>query len=504
MCGILYYRGDKQSDQNFKKAASLMNHRGPDNLSTFKHNNHKLGHNRLSIIDLDKRSNQPFISGDHVLIFNGEIFNYKELIKEHQLQVKTSSDTEVLLQLFIKYQEKCLEYLNGMFAFIILNTRTNALFVARDRLGIKPMYIYNHNSELIIASEIAAIKSLVNLKPNKFGLRQYSKLRMTVNNDTVYENVSFFPAGNFMQNNVINPYWTLNIEEDKPHDDEKLQWLIEDAIKLRMRSDVPVSTYLSGGLDSTIITALAKPDASWTIGFDTLNEFEWSSLAGSRLGIDCHQLYVGYEEYKTTAKWMIEKRQEPLSVPNEVLIYIMTKKARELGYKVILSGEGADELFWGYDRIFKWAKEQKELTVEGFDSMYCYGSVKDNEVVDYALSTQKSGTPLQKIAHYFQLTHLHGLLRRVDNSTMLCSVEARVPFVDHRLVEYMNGQSFEYKMGNSFKEPLKRIFKNIVPHEIIERPKMGFPVPLDKVFETETLAQGWDEWFKFNLNNVTW
>ncbi len=501
MCGILYYSGRKIDRNQFEAAAKEMNHRGPDNTGFYFDADQSFAHNRLSIIDVSERSHQPFELEDYVLIFNGEIYNYKELIIDHQLQINTKSDTEVLLRMFMKYKENCLQYFNGMFAFVLYNKRNKEVFIARDRLGIKPLYIYNSGSETIVASEISAIHKMVSLEVDEFGLRQYKKLRMTVNNDTVYKNVKFFPAGSYLYNNKVFKYWSLPVEEKEAPEDEELKILIDDAVNLRMRSDVPVSSYLSGGLDSTIITALARPNASWTIGFDSLNEFKWSKIAGDEIGVDCHQISVDYDSFQTAAKELVKHRKEPLSVPNEVLIYLMTLEARKLGYKVILSGEGADELFWGYDRIFRWAKDQKQLTVEGFDAKYCYGTHSDNEVVDYALSITPEGTPLQKVAYYFQIVHLQGLLRRVDNSTMMCSVEGRIPFVDHRLVEFMNGRPFEYKMGNSFKEPLKRIYKNIIPRIVVERSKMGFPVPLNEIYNTADLPSGWDEWFTFNLNN---
>lgn len=503
MCGILFCKSLKVSSKSFKNASRMMIHRGPDNLGYHSFNDVKMSHNRLSIIDLDNRSNQPFKIGPLSIIFNGEIYNYKELIKEHNLLVTTASDTEVLLKMYIKYGSKCLPFLNGMFSFIVYNENTEDVFVARDRLGIKPLYFYKKGAEMILSSEISPIRALKDVQISEFSMRQYSKFRMTINGDTLFDDIKFFPAGSYMESGKIHKYWDLEIcSKPDPQNNDELNELIRKSISLRMRSDVPVSSYLSGGLDSTIITALAQPRSSWTIGFDDLNEFVWSKLAGESLKIDCNQLFVTNQEFLDTADWMIKKRQEPLSVPNEVLIYIMTKRARENGYKVILSGEGADELFWGYDRIFRWANEQKELTVEGFEDKYCYGSRKDLEVVEYALSSLPEGSPVEKVGYYFQITHLHGLLRRVDNSTMLCSVEARVPFVDHNLVEYMNGRSFDYRMGKSFKEPLKKMFKNEIPKEIIDRPKIGFPVPLDNIFNTEDLKTGFDEWFKFNLERI--
>ena len=197
---------------------------------------------------------------------------------------------------------------------------------------------------------------------------------------------------------------------------------------------------------------------------------------------------------------MIKQRKEPLSVPNEVLIYLMTKNVKKLN-TVILSGEGADELFLGYDRIFNWAYNTDSLSLIEFDKFYCYGSNPDDEVLDFALEGLPGETVFEKIAYFFQIYHLKGLLRRVDNSTMLCSVEARVPFVDHRLVELIAGTPFEWRMGPRIKEPLKRIYKNLIPDEVINRKKIGFPVPLKNIFENKK-SKPMDSWMDFNIKSV--
>jgi asparagine synthase (glutamine-hydrolysing) len=169
---------------------------------------------------------------------------------------------------------------------------------------------------------------------------------------------------------------------------------------------------------------------------------------------------------------------------------------------VVLSGEGADELFFGYHRIFNWANKSKNISLDEFDKYYCYGSNQDDEVLDFALEGLHGKNVLDKIAYFFQINHLHGLLRRLDNSSMLCGVEARVPFVDHRLVELLAGCPYDWRMGNSFKEPLKRIFKNTIPKDIIDREKIGFAVDLNKIFKAKE-GTSMDSWLEFNLNSIT-
>ena len=499
MCGILAAINTNVSKDGFVKALRLMEHRGPDNMGTFFDGRNLFGHTRLSILDLNERSNQPFFFKDYMIIYNGEVYNYKELRKEHNLETETTSDTEVVLKMFIKYGEKALDYFNGMFAFLIYNTKTKEVFVARDRLGIKPLYYRQINGGIIFSSEIAPVLSLFDDRISPFAMRQYKKLRMTVRNHTLYEHIFYFPAGYYFKDGEFRQYWELDYSPKEPPTDDELRWLIEDAVQLRKRSDVPVGSYLSGGLDSTVLTYLLRPDHTWTVGFKEMNEFEWGRLAAKNLTSVHHEVLVDKDQFLKTTEWMVRKRKEPLSVPNEVLLYLMTKEVKKEN-TVVLSGEGADELFWGYDRIFRWAHQAKELTIEGFDRYYCYGSERDDEVIAFALENVPEGTVEQKVGYYFQTVHLHGLLRRVDNSTMFNSVEARVPFVDHRLVERLAGVPFEWKMGSSFKEPLKRLFRELIPKEIIERKKVGFPVPLEQIFmELKDGQRPYDAWFDYNL-----
>ena len=504
MCGILFSNYQTVDTKLFKKALNLMHHRGPDNQSYFVKDKVFLGHNRLSIIDLNPRSNQPFHDGDLVMIYNGEVYNYKELILDHHLVVSTKSDTEVVLAMYRKYGSACLEYFNGMFTLIIYDKSTGEIFAARDRLGIKPLYYTNRGDKWILASEIASILKLKDSEFDEFGVRQYRKLRMTIKGYTIYKDIKFFPPGHYLLNGKLKKYWDLSVQHKEPPDDDELRWLIEDAVRLRKRSDVAVGSYLSGGLDSSILTAILRPENTWTVGFKELNEFEWSDLANRDLNTIHHATVVDKNTYLETARWMISKRREPLSVPNEVLIYLMTKNVK-MENTVILSGEGADELFWGYDRIFKWAYHADAMDINEFDKKYCYGTHKDNKVLDFALEGISGSTVLDRVGYYFQIHHLQGLLRRLDNSTMLCSVEARVPFVDHRLVELLAGTPFEWRMGKTFKEPLKRIFNEIIPKDIISRKKVGFPVPLGTIFEEfqEKDKTPMDSWLDFNLDYFT-
>lgn len=213
-------------------------------------------------------------------------------------------------------------------------------------------------------------------------------------------------------------------------------------------------------------------------------------------------MLVTEEQFLDTARELILQRREPLSVPNEVLLYCMTEQVKRHN-TVVLSGEGADELFYGYDRIFKWAAHAGAFDQQEFDALYSYGKHRDDEVLEDALSPFISrGTPERTVAAFFQIAHLQGLLRRLDNATMRASVEARVPFVDHRLVERMAGVPYSYRAAQGVvKAPLKRVFADVVPRQLVDRPKVGFPVDLKRIFSQfgEPEESGMSKWLRFNL-----
>ena len=509
MCGVLFTNLNTITKPKFIESLNLMSYRGPDSQGYYENNNFKMGHNRLKILDLDDRSNQPFFSncGNYICIFNGEIYNYRELAKEHNIRLRTTCDTELLVELYARFKDKMLPMLNGMFAFIIYDLSDNSFFIARDRLGIKPLYFYNSSKGVAVSSEVNALLNfLTSVEIDEIGMRQYKKMRTFFDNRTLYKNIQMFPAGHYycsmseMSISNFSKYWDIDFTLDKDIEDEEIEHLLKSAVDYRNISDVPVGTYLSGGLDSTIITALAKQTHSWTVGFNDNNEFDYSQIAAKEYGVSHHEIVVDYEEFLPALNEIINLRKEPLSVPNEVLLHLLTKQVKKEN-TVVLSGEGADELFFGYDRIFWWA-ESNDWSIESFDKFYSYGTGNDMEIIEEIMSKYNNyDTSLEKIAAFFQKEHLHGLLRRLDSSTMINAVEARVPFVDHRLIELMSAATFNYRTdhGKLIKAPLKRIFSKITPYEIVHRKKIGFPVPLDKIFNSSNL-QPMDAWLDYNLD----
>ncbi len=481
-----------------------MKFRGPDNTTRIMIDSHHFGHQRLKILGLGDDSNQPLYSKSkkHLIIYNGEIYNFNNLAYKYSINLKTGCDTELGIELFEKVGAEFIHELNGMFSILIFNIEDKSIFAARDRLGIKPLY-YSMNRGLYFCSEIAPIKYLIdNITIDEIGLRQYLLLRSFFNNHTIYNEIKSFPPAHYYKNGKFYRYWSIPDKEQSPPTDNELFDLLCSSIEYRKVSDVPIGSYLSGGLDSTLITALAKTKNTWTVGLENENEFKWSSLASCSLKTTHKEVVMSPQLYLSNLKTMVQVRQEPLSVPNEVFIYEMTKKVKEKNM-VILSGEGADELFFGYDRIFKWASQASSWDLKKFSELYSYSTTEDLEIIEYAIDPFVNlKKPILIVAAFFQIAHLHGLLRRLDFATMLCGVEARVPFVDHRIVERLAGTPIEYRMEKGIvKAPLKRLAQGIIPSQIIQRRKVGFPVNLNYIFNNnESFRYNMKKFFKLNLS----
>lgn len=506
MCGLLFVKNLRVPVGRFATAVDSMSHRGPDARGISIHDapghNLLLGHRRLKILDLDPRSDQPFTTPDgrHSIIFNGEIYNYRELAERHSVTLRTTSDTELLLLLYLKLGTELLAQINGMFAFVITDNATGSYFAARDRLGIKPLYVFRRGEAVIFSSEIRPILELTGAADiDPFGVRQYRKLRAFFNGRTIYSQIKMFAAGAFERDGKLEHYWQLPEMQQTPLKDEELRELLRSAVAYRCISDVPVGSFLSGGLDSTIVAALAEKPDTWAVGSTANNEFEYARLAAEKIGSRHHEVVFEEPEFLDVCRMLVRDRMEPLSVPNEVPLYLMTRQVKERN-TVVLSGEGADEAFFGYDRIFRWAATAESFDLHEFDRLYSYGTNPDAEVLEDALSPfQHLKQPLSIVAAFFQTAHLHGLLRRLDNSTMRCGVEARVPFVDHRIVERMAGVAAGYRMQDGIvKAPLKRVFADVIPPAIINRKKVGFPVNLASIFGVPSQA-AMDRWLEFNL-----
>jgi asparagine synthase (glutamine-hydrolysing) len=553
MCGItgIY---SKSPIQNIEERITKMNdsilHRGPDAGGSYIDGNLVLGHRRLSIIDTREVSNQPMHSNndDWHVVFNGEIYNFEEIKSQIDYDFKTTSDTEVILA---AVQEKGVDWFvnqaNGMFAIALYNSNTKVLYLFRDRLGIKPLYFYNNGDQLVFSSEIKAILSsgLVDAKFNEDAVDEYLANRYIRAPYTFFQNIlQLLPGTYLIIDNQLNvsetKYWDLpeHFNMSTTYDEEEilngLDKALTSAIKYRLIADVPLGTYLSGGLDSSLITAITALNKSekvntYTIGFNEINEFEYSEMIAEMYNTEHHEILMHKEDYIANWERLINYKDAPLGVPNEIPLAIMSSKLKEK-ITVVLSGEGADELMGGYGRIFRapFDYENENTTDSFYDyfiSKYDYvpRSMRDElintpktyrEEFDNEIKSSFKNHPNEEnVFRFFHKYHVKGLLQRVDMTTMQTSVEARVPFLDHNLIEYSyNNIPYDLKLrwiddeskkkarsmsSNAYSEDLdtpkyllRKLGYKYLPKEIIERKKIGFPVPLTEWFENlESLAK---------------
>jgi len=569
LCGILGSIG-AVNQHRFRQALDLMEHRGPDAMGTHHRQPFSMGFRRLSIIDLSDEANQPMFTSDgrFGIIFNGEIYNFLEIkdeLVELGYEFVTSGDTEVLLQAFKQWGPKCLDKLNGMFAFAVFDFVEEEVFIARDRLGIKPLYYLIDDGSFSFASEP---KSLIHLSNRPFELNidslcSYLCFRYPVSGSSFFSGIESLPMGHWMKVKngdivQLERYWKLNDAFSLPKSgeaDEQIELLrkkLESSVSKRMIADVPVGSYLSGGIDSSAITALMalnsnSPIHTFTIGFeeDGFNEFEFSRAVSEKFGTNHHEIVLDPQNYLANMEELIRIKDAPLGVPNEVPLFLMSKRLKK-DITVVLSGEGADEIFGGYGRIFRSADDVKlinEWKDRDFESASDlgsrlrerYGGAFDSEIemflhlyrytdlsrmnkligreklenflngptrvaFDRAFSEVEDQDFSTQMMYVFESLHLPGLLQRLDSTTMGASVEGRVPFVDHNLVEYAFTIPVELKMKWKEEPPegiigadssevfdttkwiLKQACSDVLPVEIIERKKLGFPVPLKAWF----------------------
>jgi len=581
MCGILgliRFNGSASIDTGlFKQALDLQKHRGPDDSDSYSDKNVMLGHRRLSIIDLQQHAKQPMISscGNYVLVFNGEIYNYEEIRKNLTAigyVFKTDSDSEVLLNAFIEFGIEAVNQFIGMFSFCFYDRLKEEFHLVRDRLGIKPLYYEISQDGIIFSSEIKSILKLSSCEKsiNIEALSSYFTFRYPILDDTFFTGVHTLPPAHYMKISKdeveIIEYWNLAPCFKKQQEDKgeeyyiaEIKRVLESAVSYRMISDVPIGCFLSGGVDSSVIAAIMSSKSServntFTIGFNETgyNEFEYASQVAKQYNTNHTEITLSGDNYLNAMEELIKIKDSPLSVPNEVPLYLMSKEMKKT-ITVVLSGEGADEIFGGYGRIFrspydlernklldnsqlpekqkaqfkkdfllKYGVSNIDSELEHFFKIYAYTSLDDKcDLLNSKLNLKSIEDKLiSKISEYFEelgddsyenkmmyvfeKVHLLGLLHRVDTSTMAASVEARVPFVDHRLVELAFTIPLKYKlkwtdksacthlMSDKISEVydtpkyiLKKAYEDKLSNDILYRKKMGFPVPLNEWFGGE-------------------
>lgn len=561
MCGIYITNIPYVQSQIEDKLKSIQ-FRGPDNLGFEKADSLWLGHLRLSIIDLDKRSSQPFTYKNLKIVYNGEIFNYKsikdELIKEGY-HFETTSDTEVLIKGFDFWGINILDKLNGMFAFAIYNQKTREIFCARDRLGVKPFYYYYDNSgNFEICSQLRPLIS-VHSKVSEEAISIYLDCGYVPSPFSIIENVYKLPPGNFMiidlSNKSLNvsEYWNLKpvdkYFDNYEHAKNQLHELLIDAVKIRLNSDVSLGTFLSGGIDSALVSSIAAKVSTnkintFTIGFED-PKYDESKIAreyAEIIGSNHVETVCGSNDALTMLPKLIEVYDEPFadsSALPSLLLNSVTKKYAT----VALSGDGGDESFLGYtnfDLLRKFEKIQRiplflrkiisffplhfflkakyetiksilvsktpeELSWKVFTGFETLQKKKTNDWVKFY--KQNKG---EYASSYQQMADLNIKLWlendsnvKVDRASMAFQVEVRSPFLDYRIVEFSRQLPVSFRYDNGLKKKILRdLLSEYIPEEVFNQPKKGFSIPLNKWLREELREQIEDRLNDEFLQNV--
>ncbi len=533
MCGIVGTNYNFSVD--FDLITNLMKNRGPDNTSVKQIKNNFFGHTRLSIIDLDVEANQPMIFDDILIVFNGEIYNYDELKVSEKLECKTSSDTEVLIRLYQKYDVEFLNLLNGAFSFCIYDISKDKFFCARDRYGKKPFFYYEKDGKFIFSSMIKPIIKLLDYTPklNKIALSQYLQYFTPLAPYTFYQDIYKLDKSSYLlyENGKLSIKKYYKIKTYKSIKDENraletIEELLVDSVKQRLKSDVEVGTLLSGGIDSSLISTIYSQHTNhqintFSVGYKTNKkycELSYASLVAKNIKSNHTAIEIGQRDFIESLDEVFENLEEPHADPASIPLLHLTKKIHHDGIKTVLSGEGSDELFLGYDNYAKFLKyyrfsetlsDEQNLFINDIigalqtntkESEYLRRVIKKENIYNSfgeiftqtqrkklltSVATFKTENPKQDPVDWMSYIDMkiwlgEALLSKVDKISMANSVETRNPFLDFRLVDTVFEIDSKLKIGNTNKYLLKKIASKYIPKEIINRQKKGFNSPFNE------------------------
>ena len=544
-----------------ERMRDVITHRGPDEAGIFVDANIGLGHRRLSIVDVAS-GHQPMTNEDGSLqiIYNGEVYNhadYRDDLEARGHVYRTHCDTETILHLYEEHGDGCVNYLRGMFAFAIWNTRKKELLIARDRLGVKPLYYFHaDDGSLYFGSEIKTIFQASALKPqiNFHALPDYLANHATSGEETLYKGVKRLLPGHTLTWRdgavEIKKYWDVSFAKtaDQTRSDKDFiaEWyeLFRTSVRLRLMADVPLGMFLSGGIDSSAIAAVMsgmvdEPIKTFSVAFAEreANELAYARIVAEAYKTNHHEVVVSPEEFFNALPKLVWHEDEPLAHPSSVALYFVSLLASQ-HVKVVLTGEGSDELLAGYGRYRKTilnlslGKHYWNLTpdllrgavssgIKGlptsrmrqkllrsflgvapdiesiyFDNFAVFplamqADLLSNEAVEQigridpyagvrtALAETDAQSLLDRLLYTDIKTYLHELLMKQDQMSMATSVESRVPFLDHKLVEFTCSLPERLKLrGGTTKYILRESMKGVLPEAILSRSKMGFPVPI--------------------------
>lgn len=520
ICGEIVFNGRRASSSAVQLMTETLTPRGPDAAGCFTTERVAFGHRRLKIIDLTDRAHQPMVDHDLglVIVYNGAIYNFPDLRTELEskgYRFVSNGDTEVILKAYHAWGARCVERFNGMFAFAIWERDSGRVFLARDRLGIKPLYYVSLPGRLRFASTLPALLAGggISAAIDPVALHHYMTFHAVVPAPrTILSDIKKLPPATRM---VIEPtgrqetttYWQLRFERDAEEDAygfddwiRVLQHTLEEAVRRRLLADVPVGVLLSGGLDSSLVVGLLAANgqrdlSTFTIGFESAggesgDEFQYSDLVAERFQTSHHRIEVDASRALAALDGAIHAMSEPMVSHDCIGFYLLSQEvARHV--KVVQSGQGADEVFAGYHWYLPLMESQSpvaDYTKVFFDRRHdeYLQSVHqrfatDNHSLQFVMrhfADAAARTPIDKALHLDTTVMLvDDPVKRVDNMTMAWGLEARVPFLDHELVELAARIPAEHKVRNGGKHVLKEAGRAIIPHEVIDRPKGYFPVP---------------------------
>lgn len=559
MCGIvgnINFKNQKNDSLFLLNAVGQLSKRGPDNNSTVKTPNGGLGHARLSIIDTTQGANQPMEIDRYSIVFNGEIYNYKSIKKRLEntgVKFVTNSDTEVLLRLFVAKGESCLSELDGFFSFCIYDSKADSYFIARDRFGIKPLLYYQDENQFIFASEMKAILQFpIDKEIDKASLTQFFQFNYIPEPNSIFTKVKKLLPGHSIyikEGEVkIKKYYSYYLNQEKSTDSyevakTKVKNLLEEAVKNRMIADVPVGAFLSGGVDSSIISSissrLTKNLHTFSVGFKDepyFDETKYAQLIAKKIKSEHTVFSVSNNDLYEHFEQVLDYIDEPFADSSAINVFLLSKYTKEK-VTVALSGDGADELFSGYNKhealriasesslknaiikagkpFYKFLPQSRQnkignlgrqldkyakgLSLSEKDRYISWASFMDsiqaqNLVKNNDLFNKRSGNLLSfdinsmndVLYADFNLVLTNDMLKKVDSMSMANSLEVRTPFLQHDLVEYVFSLPEKYKIDKtSRKKILKDAFADDLPQELANRPKHGFEVPLLKWFKNE-------------------
>lgn len=548
MCGFVGYTHIEIKDEGqiIRKMTDAISHRGPDSDGTFSDGNISLGFRRLSIIDLTEEGKQPMFNEneDIVLVFNGEVYNYQaireELVAKGHI-FHSHTDSEVILHGYEEYGVKILDRLRGMFAFSIWDMRKKKLFIARDYFGIKPLYYTTHTTDgsLIFGSEIKSFLEHPKFikKLNKNALRPYLTFQYSSMDETFFEGVYKLKPAHYMifEDGKLNmvPYWHNTFKAsnaDMRETIEQIKEIMKESVAYHKISDVKVGSFLSGGIDSSYITALLKPNKTFSVGFEEyeamFNETKLAAELSEMLGIENHRRILSADECFEALPIIQYHMDEPQSNPSSVPLYFLAQLARE-HVTVVLSGEGADEIFGGYpwyqnspaiDAYEKvpfgirkgLSKVAKALPKNKLTNFMVKGGqpVEEKFIGEAKVFDEEDALALLKPAYRngptvrsitqkvydevkdkddltkMQYLDLHlwlpgDILLKADKMSMAHSIELRVPFLDRKVMEFASKLPSQQRVNReNTKIALRKAAEEILPEAWAKRPKLGFPVPI--------------------------